>query len=443
MNAKSLEISEAMEIMNGLKEPPHNTQLEFEIIGCILCNNSVFAKVSFLQGDDFYQAPHRHIFEAMRTLHTEGKPITPFTLPPLMASLEAFKEIPAHKYLVSATASASLVQDIAYHAALLRSVTQRRNLLFACISTIDALNNESDKLTPEQHAHNLAEAIDAIAQQKPSKEFYDNYEVTEMILNNLKDDRRPYSTGIKGLDEAMGGGLYPGKCYGFVARKKMGKTAIAATISNNINRNGVKHLMICCEMSKEEVQERVLAHETQCFNSAFRNSYGKDREFGNKIAEAINHAPRNALYADAPGITFSELKRLCRNAVEKRKITGLILDYWQLVGGKIKGQSTAEHLDDVAQWIADFCRRNGLWAIVLGQINQEGNTRGSEGIRLACDQLYELHREDVTQPGTWIEMLETRYTKWANIGSKTAPRLLLQEKGPYFTEINTTKTLGL
>ena len=92
------------------------------------------------------------------------------------------------------------------------------------------------------------------------------------------------------------------------------------------------------------------------------------------------------------------------------KITGIIFDYWQLVSGKDKRKSTAEHLDEVAQWIADYCRRGILWSIVMGQINQEGNTRGGEGMRLAFDQVYQIHRPDLGKSETWIAMMETRYT---------------------------------
>ncbi len=38
-------------------------------------------------------------------------------------------------------------------------------------------------------------------------------------------------------------------------------------------------------------------------------------------------------------------------------------------------------------------------------------------------------------PATWIEMMETRYTKWANIGSDTRDGYVMNEKGPYFEEM--------
>ena len=70
------------------------------------------------------------------------------------------------------------------------------------------------------------------------------------------------------------------------------------------------------------------------------------------------------------------------------------------------------------------------------KINQEGNTRGGEGLRLAFDQVYHMRapNDDPSRSGRWLEMIDTRYTKWANIGSETAPGLTLEEKGLYFSE---------
>jgi replicative DNA helicase len=232
----------------------------------------------------------------------------------------------------------------------------------------------------------------------------------------------------------MDGGLFPGRAYGFAARKKVGKTALAATISANLNARGIRHLFICGEMSAKEVQQRILARYSDTYPSAFRSDYGQSPDFSKRLAEASSRLTRSTLFRDAPGLTFAELRRICTLAVERKKVAGIILDYWQLVGGKTKGQSTAEHLDEVAQWFANFGRKHGVWSITMAQINQDGNTRGSEGIRLACDQLFELHREDLTGPGAWLEMMETRHTAWMNVGSADNAGLMLRAKGPYFEE---------
>ena len=72
-------------------------------------------------------------------------------------------------------------------------------------------------------------------------------------------------------------------------------------------------------------------------------------------------------------------------AIVRHGIKGVILDYWQLVGGKVRNESEEFHLRNIAQWLADTCRKHSIWALVAAQVNQEGNTRGGEGLKLACD----------------------------------------------------------
>lgn len=266
------------------------------------------------------------------------------------------------------------------------------------------------------------------------KNRHSEREVVEAIFHSSRESLPAQKTGISKLDEAMGGGMYPGKAYGFIARKKIGKTIMACTISHNIQ---AKHLFICCEMGAQEVHERVLARRMDVFPSAFRTDTRKEPWFQSKLAECVVTAENHVIYHDAHGLTLDSLKRLLTAEVLKNKITGFILDYWQLVGGQRRGSNEREHLDDVAQWIATFCRKHKVWAFVLGQENQDGNTRGGEGMRLAFDQVYRLRRvgDDPSNPYAHLEMMETRYTPWLNVGDEHNPALIMKEKGPYFDAI--------
>jgi replicative DNA helicase len=414
---------------------PHDIHVEFDLIGWVLSNNELLNHIGFLTSDDFYSTSHYEIWKAIETLRSQGETATPFTLRPLVQDQAIFDDAGGIiKYLAAAVTSSVTEPAPVAAAKYLVKLSQMRKLVAACDEVIRKATDPTNTLPAEELASTLTNAVEEVTISSPLSEFHDNYDVSAQIIQDLKDDRRPFPTGLHRLDQAMEGGLFPGKSYGFAARKKIGKTTLAATISANLNQSGVKHLFICGEMSPKEIHQRVLARMSGIFASSFRNDYGKSADCGQKLADAAIAMPRNTLYKNAPGLTFDDLRHIATVAVERYSVKGIILDYWQLVGGKLKGQSTAEHLDAVAQWIADFGRRQGIWTITMAQLNQDDNTRGGEGIRLAFDQLYQLHRENVTQPEAWLEMLETRYTSWNNIGSNTLPGLYMREKGPYFDE---------
>ncbi len=71
--------------------------------------------------------------------------------------------------------------------------------------------------------------------------------------------------------------------------------------------------------------------------------------------------------------------------------------------------------------------------LVAAQVNQTGNTRGGEGLKLASDMYFTLHREKGAQ-GAWLEMEETRYTLYTDVGSAQEPGLWLSKTGPHFVD---------
>ena len=110
-------------------------------------------------------------------------------------------------------------------------------------------------------------------------------------------------------------------------------------------------------------------------------------------------------------------------------------DYFQLVGGVGARQSRVEFFDEVAQWIANICRQEKIWALVTAQINQDDNIRWGEGLRLAFDQVYHLQVCENDKEMFFMEMMDTRYTPWCEVGNKDNPIIKMEKTGPFFREI--------
>ena len=412
---------------------PTNIEAEAAVLGSMLSTAEVLHHLPFLKAEHFHEPVHQRIFDAIRATAGRGMVATPVSLKEQFEKDDHLKDIGGFGYLTKLTSLAFRHGNPVEHARLVISLAKRRELIQGCIETAKAAA-ESPDLTPEELANDLARLADSVSSEIDAQKTRDSKQVGEAIIDRLKSRVIPTSTGMSKLDRAMGGGLYPGRSYGFAARMKVGKTVLASTLSHNLNLAGVKHLFVCGEMGDEEIHERCLARQTDSDPSDFRGDGSDSPHFLGKIADYVVRDNRCAIYQNAPGLTFDALKRYVASALYRRKIQGVILDYWQLVGGKPKGKSTAEHLDEVAQWIADYCRQHGIWSITMAQINQEGNTRGGEGIKLAFDQVYELIREDDSMPEAWLKMLNTRYTPWLSIGSKTSPGLFMNPKGPFFEQ---------
>ena len=245
------------------------------------------------------------------------------------------------------------------------------------------------------------------------------------MLKSLELPKERWLTGLTPLDKGMAGGLYRGFTYGFAGQEKAGKTTLGHTISQNL---GCKHLYVALEMGSEMIESRNMARKLEMNSMSFLTPNDNLRK------KAATLPPNeNIFYLDAPGATFDEITRELAYAAVRHDIKGFIIDYWQLVEGKERGSTEEAHLRSVAQGFANFARKNGLWCILLAQLNKEGQLFGGNGLRKACDQLYFIHQPKNFPSHRWLGMDASRYTPKADIGDEKCPSLQLDKiSGPHF-----------
>jgi replicative DNA helicase len=414
-----------------IPEAPSHIEAEQGVLGAILArNDTLFQLPADLRAEHFYEPLHQRIFTVACEAIEKGHTVDALMLRKRFDGDPALADIGGGAYLAKLVGASFAVMDAPACARQIIDLAERRKIIAACQQAIFKAHDFS------------VDSSDVIARlsgelennDSPRYHIISERQISEKILNRVKGKKtvERFQTGIAKLDTSMDGGMYANKLYGIVGRKKMGKTMLAGTISTNLQKSGTKHLYIALEMGSEEIHQRNLARELNCFESAFRTGFIESDSCLNRLGAYAANAKNYRLYLDAPGITFSDLKHILPLYIRKYKISGFILDCWQLVGGKTKGQSTAEHQDNVAQWLAEIVKKYPVWGLVTAQENQDENTRGGEGIRLACDQLYRLCKRDESSSDAWLEMMETRYTKWHDAGSEMFPAMSLNDKFTHF-----------
>ena len=409
----------------------YDGEIEQQIISAMFRNNELIDKLAFLQADDFYFPLHKEIWQHSQAAFAHNNITTALSLKSALEQSRYLKDAGGATYLAKLATLIPVANNWVDLAKLLIDMRQKREIEAFAKELIERVAAR----TPVEHVADMVAFAEKILESEANSGFLNGYQVSELIESEMKADSKPIQTriGYK-LDECMDGGIYRGKSYGFAARKKVGKTLLAATLSFNLAQQGIKHLFIAGEMTPEEIHQRILARTGNFYQSAFRLR-NKDADFQAQFTKSLGWQQQNVIYKKAPGLTFDKLKQIVNIAIKRYKVEGIILDYWQLVGGKKANQSIAEHLDEVAQYLADTGRKYNIFIVCMAQINQEGNTRGSEGLRLAFDQVYQIHREEMETNEAWIEMLETRYTKWLDIGTKERAGWRIGATGTFFEEI--------
>jgi replicative DNA helicase len=233
----------------------YSAESEASMLGALMVDNRLLSVVPFLRIEHFYASAHQRIFASICRRVERGEPANAFTMKLEFAEDPDLKALGGGSDLANATGSAAIhPPETANH---IVNLWRRRELHGVLRGAIDHAFDE--KKDPLEIAMGVVSACEKLASDNTDAGFVTSHEVSERVLKALSDYTPPYSTGLLALDSAMGGGLYPGKSYGFAAKKKTGKTTLLSTISANLEAAGVKHLFICGEMSADEIHQRTLA----------------------------------------------------------------------------------------------------------------------------------------------------------------------------------------
>ena len=406
-----------------------NYEAEMALLGALFVRNELWYAISeIIWSDHFADALHGRIFDAI------GRALRSGTVADVITLAHEFEADPAlvgqggARYLARLAAGVVTLHNTSDYAEAIRDLWMLRELV-AKAEALKAAAMSPDPCIDDIVAGAVRDlhGISAVGKQSAISKRA----VAESLVDAIMNPAPVYPTGLPSLDEVLGGGLIAGKMVGISARKKVGKTVLLGTISHNLDKLGVKHLLIALEMTPEEIEQRCAARELKINSIAFTKYATK--ALAERVAEYACDLKDTAIYERAPGASLDEVRRMISRAVIRHGITGVILDYWQLVSGKGRNDTEEYHLRNVAQWLADLCRKQNLWCLIAAQQNQEGNSRGGEGLRLACDVYFALHRTK-GEDAAWLEMQESRYTAYCDVGAADRPGLWLNHNGPYFED---------
>lgn len=423
-------------------EPPVNLEAESNLIACVLRLPKAFGNLPEIAANDFADENHRLLWQEIVSILVSGQNLTTSELLRRLAPAHGEASVSLRMALLRLGSAVVLPEYAADYVAAIRDAAERRRLLDVCRDVARRATDVRGYATAAEVASIGVAEFSAVAEERT--DMVGAAEIADRVIQRLATGEIPYfSTGLPKLDRAMDGGLYSGKVYAIQARKKTGKTGLLTTISYNLAAQRIPHLFLSLEGSPEHVMEMMLARRIGRNAAVFR-SPPNDPRFVTAVQRAREDFADSGLYfRHKPRMTLDDLKATIARAAMSGRVKGIILDYFQLVTGQTRANQV-EHLDNVAQVIAEAASHHGLWMLVAAQLNRENQLRFGDSLLMACDQAYMLGRvecgegPDPTDPApdeAWLEMTDTRYTRYLHIGEETRPGLIVRKDvGPFFEE---------
>ena len=112
-----------------MRRLPHNTDAEMAVLGSILVDNSVFARVSGLHPEHFVLGEHAQVFEACGRLIGQGRVADPITLKDLFEHDETLTQIGGVEYLIKLADAAVSYTVAADYSRIITECWQRREMI--------------------------------------------------------------------------------------------------------------------------------------------------------------------------------------------------------------------------------------------------------------------------------------------------------------------------
>ena len=260
--------------------------------------------------------------------------------------------------------------------------------------------------------------------------------VARTALERAMDDRPVVTTGLDGLDFMLQGGLQPRRLYGVGGLYGRGKTILLGSISDNLNLQKIPHLFMSMETDPEDIELRSCAKHFNANAALLADPYSADHAALMESAQDyLDVVPEYTWYEFCPGASLNEIHRMILRAKARYGISGFMLDYWQLIEGRERGQSEDAHHRSNINKLAAICRQENLWGVVTAQVDDKGRLKYSDAM-LQAAALYVRLVRDEDGMDVRFEVEKSNYTRYASSLHASVPGMVFDAAaGPHVRNV--------
>src|SRR5579884_3760057 len=406
-------------LTSSTTELPQNTEAEASLLGALLIDSDAIVKIADMVGvNDFYEARHQRIYEAVSQLYERHEAIDVLTLTDRLKNNGYLESVGGAAFLTELTNFVPTATHVEQYADIVTHKAMRRRLI-AASKEISGLGYDETKQLRE-----LIEEAETRLFEVSQQHIKQNIIGLEAILaesfdrlDDLHKDKqkvRGVPTGFKDIDNLLAG-FQPSDLLVLAARPSMGKTALALNIAHNIAVQANQPVLIfSLEMSKEQLVDRLLSMESGVDAWALRTGNLTDADF-EKIGQAMGTLSEAPMYIDdTPSITVSDLRTKARREAHRRSLGLIVVDYLQLMSGgsRFSGEfNRVQEVSDISRALKGIARELNVPILALSQLNrsvenrspqipQLADLRDSGSIEQDADVVMFIYREEFYNPET-------------------------------------------
>ena len=393
---------------------PHSIEAEQAVLGGLMLSNSGFDAVASLISDkDFFASDHQLIFQTMRQLNAEQKPLDIITLSEALQNNRQLDQIGGSSYLVELSNNTPSSANIDAYAQIVLERSIIRQLITAASDIVkkgyNPLGWDSNKLLAEAEKR-----LVAIIESRPNQGGFLSVnellkEVVERIdqLFNSDADITGLSTGFADLDEKTSG-WQPSDLVIVAGRPSMGKTSFAMNMAEHAVLHQEKPVLVfSMEMPASQLIMRMMSSLGKIDQTKLRAGNLSEDDWPRLSSAASRLKDRPLFIDDTPGITPMELRNRVRQVTREHGEPGMILvDYLQLMSGSVATENRTNEISQISRELKNIAREFNCPVIALSQLSRNlenrpnkrpinSDLRESGAIEQDADVVVFIYRDEV------------------------------------------------
>ena len=400
---------------------PHSVEAEQAVIGSMLMDKeAILTSSEIICKDDFYQSAYGILFEAIVEIYNEGKPVDLVTLQSRLKEKNVPDEISSLEYVRDLVTAVPTSANVKYYA----QIVSEKSMLRRLIKLSEEIENTCylGKEPMEAVLETTEKKVFELVQKRSTGDFVP---IKQVVLNALEKIEAASKnagsvtgipTGFLDLDYKTAG-LQPSDLILIAARPSMGKTAFVLNIAQHVAFKANKSVAIfSLEMSKEQLVNRLFALEAQVDAQSLRTGNLKDSDWEKLIESAGIIGKSKLMIDDTPGISISELRSKCRKMKLEHGLDIIIIDYLQLMTGRVGGKSESrqQEISEISRALKGVARELNVPVIALSQLSRAveqrpdhrpmmSDLRESGAIEQDADVVMFIYRDDYYNKDTEIK----------------------------------------
>lgn len=373
--------------------PPCNVEAEQALLGALLINNDVYARVSgFLRPEHFAEEAHRRIYEVAAKLISEQHKATPITLKTWLGGHLLAPGLTTPAYLAQLAAEATTIVNAIDYGRMVVDLAARREIISAAEETAKVAYDAPVGHAPLRIIEDSIASFRAVADRFTEPGADESVDATLGSLIESAQDRLAGkaaavpSSGFVDIDRTLAGGLRPGRLIVLAGRPGMGKTILMVVLGLRAAQYGAGVGIISLEIDRRELTARLVA--SAIANSDHPLDYrdilaGKlgelqiehlcntRRAMRNLPLEVCEQAGLSAVQIETRALQMH--RRLARQG---RRLDILLIDYLQLISPSDRYRSKpVEELGEIVLAAKNIAKRLGVCVVLLSQLNRGVESR--------------------------------------------------------------------